>query len=155
MFSRTTLPTAQPSRFSQSRAPRRRRTTRRGATAVEFAVVAPLFFLMVLGAVEFGRGLMCAHLLTNAARQGCRQGVIDGKTNSDVSNAVAAALSDVGINAASTAVQVQGSTGDVAAAQSGDKITVVVTVPMKSVSWLPVDVYLSGNLTGQWSLQRE
>ena len=46
--------------------------SRRAATAVEFAVVAPVFFLFVLGFIELGRGYMVQHLMTNAARQGCR-----------------------------------------------------------------------------------
>ncbi|HEV3443576.1 MAG TPA: TadE family protein, partial [Gemmataceae bacterium] len=47
---------------------------RRGVSSVEFAFVAPIFFLMLLGLIELSRGLMVKHMLLNAARQGCRIG---------------------------------------------------------------------------------
>ncbi len=61
---------------------------RRAASAVEFAIVAQIFFVFVLGFIELGRGFMVQHLMTNAARQGCRVAVIEGKSSSDVSAAV-------------------------------------------------------------------
>ncbi len=48
----------------------RKRSTRRGASAVEFALVAPTFFLLVLGIIAFGRMLMVQEVLVNAARRG-------------------------------------------------------------------------------------
>jgi Flp pilus assembly protein TadG len=39
----------------------------------EFAVVAPVFFLMVVGFLEFGRALMVQQVLINASRVGARQ----------------------------------------------------------------------------------
>ena len=62
---------------------------------VEFAIIAPVFFVFVLGLVELGRGLMVQHLLTNAARQGCRLGVIEGKTYTDIQNAAKSVLGDI------------------------------------------------------------
>ena len=44
--------------------------SRRGVATVEFAIVAPLFFLLVLGCIEFGRALMVQQMLTNASRVG-------------------------------------------------------------------------------------
>ena len=62
---------------------------RNGVAAVEFAFVAPVFFLLVLGLVEMGRMMMVQLSLTNAAREGCRMAVI-GTTisGSDVDSAV-------------------------------------------------------------------
>jgi len=57
---------------------------RRGAAAAEFAVVAPIFLLMVFGIVEIGRGLMVQQLLTNASRVGARRAVMLSASNSDV-----------------------------------------------------------------------
>ena len=51
---------------------RRRKQNRLGATAVEFAVVAPVFFALVLGLVEFGRMTMVKQALSDAACIGCR-----------------------------------------------------------------------------------
>ena len=48
----------------------RLRSRRRGAAATEFAIVAPVFFLMVIGFIEFGRALMVQQVLVNASRVG-------------------------------------------------------------------------------------
>ena len=45
---------------------------RRGAAAAEFAIVAPVFFLMVIGFIEFGRALMVQQVLINASRVGAQ-----------------------------------------------------------------------------------
>jgi Flp pilus assembly protein TadG len=50
----------------------RRRCPRRGSAAVEFALVAPLFTLLILGALEMGRALQVQSALDNAVREGCR-----------------------------------------------------------------------------------
>jgi Flp pilus assembly protein TadG len=60
------------------------RRNRRGAAAVEFAVVAPVFFLMIFGMIEFGRMVMVQQILTNASREGARLGVLDNINESDV-----------------------------------------------------------------------
>jgi Flp pilus assembly protein TadG len=129
--------------------------TCRGAAVLEFAVTAPVFFLMVLGLIELGRGIMLKHVLTNAAQQGCRVGVVEGKANSDVTTAVNASLSILGITSDTTTVQVNDGSSDVVNANPGDEVTVIVTVPVSKVTWLPGGKYLSGNLSGQYTLRRE
>ncbi len=56
------------------------RRNRRGAAVVEFAVVAPVFFLLVFGMIEFGRAIMVQQILTNASREGARVAVLDSPT---------------------------------------------------------------------------
>ncbi len=56
------------------------RRQRRGAAAVEFAIVAPVFFLLVFGMIEYGRMVMVEQVLTNASREGARVGVLDPPT---------------------------------------------------------------------------
>src|SRR5690606_32800631 len=51
------------------------RRNRRGASAVEFALVAPIFVLFVFGMVEYGRMVMVQQVLTNASREGARRAV--------------------------------------------------------------------------------
>jgi Flp pilus assembly protein TadG len=48
------------------------RQDERGAAAVEFALVAPLLLLMVLGIAEFGRAFHVQTTLSQAAREGVR-----------------------------------------------------------------------------------
>jgi Flp pilus assembly protein TadG len=47
----------------------------KGATAVEFAVIASILFLILFGILEFGLIFMQEHYVANAAREGMRIGV--------------------------------------------------------------------------------
>ena len=113
------------------------------ATAAEFAIVAPIFFTFILGLFELGRGYMVQHLMTNAARQGCRVAVIEGKTSTDVNNAVYAVLNGEGISGDAVTVQVNDASGNASSAQSGDEITVTVSIPASTVSWIPAPSFYS------------
>src|SRR4051794_17890585 len=127
---------------------------RRAAAAVEFAFVVPIFFLFVLGLIEVGRAIMVKHMLTNSARAGCRVGVIEGKSTSDISTAVLASLSGQGINGETATVQVNDNVADASTANAGDEITVIVSVPTSNVSWVPGARYLTGgSLTGKYTLR--
>jgi len=52
-------------------------TRQRGQALVEFALVLPVFFLLVAGMFDFGLGIYSDLTLVNAAREGARLGVID------------------------------------------------------------------------------
>ena len=56
--------------------PTRRR--RRGQAMVEFALVAPLFFLLLFSIIEFGRAVYYIQMLNNAAREGARYAIVHG-----------------------------------------------------------------------------
>ena len=49
-----------------------------GATAVEFALLLPVFFAIVFGVMEFGRVLYTTHTLDNAVREGVRYAMVHG-----------------------------------------------------------------------------
>jgi Flp pilus assembly protein TadG len=133
------------------------RLKRAGVTAVEFAMVAPVLFLFILGIVEIGRACMVTQLLTEAARRACRQGVIEGTSSSNIQQAAANYLSSLGINSESINVFVNdvpvGST-NVASMPAYTEITVVVNVPVSNVTWTPL-WFVSGNLSGQYTMRRE
>lgn len=112
--------------------------TRRGVTAVEFAFVAPVFFIMVLGIIEFGRAMMVQSLLTGAAQQGARSGSLTNAQTTDVTNSVNSYLTSGGVSGASTAV----SPSPPSSATAGQSITVTVSIPYSQVSWLPSPSYL-------------
>jgi Flp pilus assembly protein TadG len=128
---------------------------RRGTTTVEFALVIPVFFLFVLGLVEVGRGFMACHLLTHAARVGCRQGILQSQTTATITTAVTDKLTSQGITGATTTVQVNGVVADASTANSNDDITVIVSVPVADITWVPVSRFLQGNITGQYTLRKE
>ena len=135
---------------------RRIASTRRwAATSTEFSVVAPIFFVFVLGFIELGRGFMIQHLMTNAARQGCRVAVIEGKSNTDVNNAVYTVLNGEGISGDTVTVQVDDVTGNPSSANPGDEISVTVSIPVSAVSWVPKAQFLIGTISGKYTLRRE
>src|SRR3954451_13778576 len=72
----------------ERRLPRRITKLRRAAAATEFAIVAPVFFLMVIGFIEFGRALMVQQVLVNASRVGARMASTTASTTATVQSAV-------------------------------------------------------------------
>jgi Flp pilus assembly protein TadG len=56
----------------------RRRSERRGQALVEFALVAPIFFLLLFGLIDFGRYVYYVQILNNAAREGARYAIVHG-----------------------------------------------------------------------------
>ena len=48
------------------------KTTERGAVAVEFALLAPVLVMLLLGIMEFGRAYNAQISLSSAAREGVR-----------------------------------------------------------------------------------
>ena len=57
-----------------------RRRPGRGQSLVEFALVLPVFLLILAAIVDFGMGLYTSITVTNAAREGARLGVVDSDT---------------------------------------------------------------------------
>ena len=47
-----------------------------GTSVVEFAIVAPLLFVIVFGIIEFGILLYDKAMITNASREGARAGIV-------------------------------------------------------------------------------
>jgi len=99
---------------------------------VEFAIVAPLLFMLVFGIIEFGRMLMVQQVLTNAAREGSRNAVLAGASNGSVQTRVQDVLDGAGIAGYSVSVE----PGDVSQAPADDPVTVTVSVPYANVSWV-------------------
>jgi Flp pilus assembly protein TadG len=137
------------------RAPGSRPCKRRGAVTVELAVVAPIVFVVILGIFEIGRGLMVIHLLNNAAQAGCRAGIIEGQSTANIKTMVTNTLTSTGIKGDTVTVQVNDGSTDASSALAGDEITVKVSVPVSSVTWLPFTQFLTGSLQGQYTMRRE
>jgi Flp pilus assembly protein TadG len=56
--------------------PRKAVRRERGASAVEFAIIMPLLFLVIAGIVDFGRAFFTEIQLANSAREGARAAVV-------------------------------------------------------------------------------
>ena len=54
-----------------------KRRHQRGQSLVEFALVLPLFLLILAAIVDFGMGLATTITISNAAREGARLGVVN------------------------------------------------------------------------------
>lgn len=50
----------------------------RGAAATEFALLLPVFLMILFGIIEFGMIMYGREVVTNAAREGARAGIVQG-----------------------------------------------------------------------------
>jgi Flp pilus assembly protein TadG len=78
-----------------------------GAVAVEFALVLPLFLVLVIGVVEFGLIMYSKTVITNASREGARLGItytIPRKTTGEIETRVRDYLTPAGLNDATVTV---------------------------------------------------
>ena len=65
-----------PPKCASGRKVRPPRDGRRGAAAVEFALVLPLFMTLVMGGVDYGYFFFSEQVVANAAREGARAGTL-------------------------------------------------------------------------------
>jgi Flp pilus assembly protein TadG len=126
---------------------------RPGVAAVEFAVILPFVMMLFLGIIEFGRVLMVQQILTNAAREGCRYAVLPGSSISSTRSVVASYLNNSSITLTNPSTQVTVSPDPASAAQ-GTSITVTITVPCSSISWLPSPMFMGGKQLGSSVVMR-
>jgi Flp pilus assembly protein TadG len=93
----------------------------RGAVAVEFALVLPIFLALVLGIAEFGRAFNIQVSLSEAAREASRYAAIHcaetGYSESAAQAAGVAAAPSVGLSAANIGITYSG-TGTCSAGNS-------------------------------------
>src|SRR4051794_9788125 len=104
--------------------------SRKGATLVEFAIVLPVFLMFVFGMIEYGRMVMVQQVITNAAREGARAGVLDNSTSATVSTAANQYLSAAGIGSATIST----TPNPPSSASYANTVSVTVSVPFSSVS---------------------
>lgn len=104
------------------------RRQERGQSTVELAFAFPVFILLVIGMVEYGRVMMLQHTITNAAREGARIAAFSGSDTNTVQTAVNNYLSTAGLNISSARMTISG-----AKAASGGNASVTVTYPYSSI----------------------
>src|SRR6266404_306667 len=80
-----------------------------GAVAVEFALISPVMFLLVMGIFELARVYMVSELITEAARKGCRAAIIEGTSATQIKSAATSCLTVVGITAETVNISVNDS----------------------------------------------
>ena len=114
------------------------RTRRRGLAAVEMAVIAPVLVFLTIGMLEMARGMMVKETLTDAARKGCRTGILPISSNSAITADVNAVLTNNNMDAgyATISIMVNDKAVDVSTAKAGDKISVRVSIAVSQVVWI-------------------
>jgi Flp pilus assembly protein TadG len=76
----------------------------RGQSVVEFALILPMFLLLIVVVFDLGRAVYAQHTIENAARAAARVGIVD-QTQANVINAAMAAtvgLDPTAVNVAPT-----------------------------------------------------
>src|SRR5262249_22147519 len=109
---------------------------RRGAAVAEFAAVAPILALFMMGMLELGRAVMVKESLTNAARKGCRTASLPGRASASVVADVSEVLEENNIPSAKATVTVwvNDQIADARTAKAGDKVSVQVAMRFAAAS---------------------
>lgn len=134
------------------------RGPRRGQAVVEFALIAPIFFLVLFSLVEAGRFMFFYETLNNATREGARYAIVNGANSlgcptgppapgsvacDPTGNAVKQRVRDAAFGALGSAVTVtptwfadngRGSTVTVAASYTYSSLVPIVPLPPITVS---------------------
>ena len=127
------------------------RRGRTGAAAVEFAMVAPLFFLMLFGIIEFGRGMMVQQVIIQASREGAREASLPEATVDSVKDVVQEFAADAGVEIKRNHIEVNPHPQN---AINNEKITVTANVAVSDVSWIPSS-FLPSKLSGTTTMRSE
>lgn len=125
---------------------------------MEMALVLPIFMMLILGIIEFGRAMSVSQMVSNASREGCRRAVLDDSQSSTIESDVKDFLSDsLGISSSDVTVRcyVNDVLTNLSTAVENDKITVQVEVDVDDVSYF-TGRYLAGKkLTGETTMRHE
>ena len=111
------------------------RMNRRGGAVVEFALVVPIFILLVFGMVAFGRAVMVQQGLVKPSSEGARHAVPDGSTLAEIESRIDGYLSPSMIDGASVQYEVNGViVENPGVAQFGDAVRVRISIPPQGAS---------------------
>ena len=114
----------------RSRRPVSRNRNRRGASAVEFALVFPLIVIMFIGSVAFTQAFLLRDTAQHAAYKGVRKGIVWDSTTDDVKTEVKTFLQKMGVKKAEI------TTVPESIDNTTNQITVKVSIPMNENAWV-------------------
>ena len=122
-----------------------------GQSLVEFAIVLPVLLAVVIGIFEFGRAWNVYQVITNAAREGARRGVVGTTASADeVETAVEGYLASAALDEELAVVAIDGFSDG-----PGTPLTVQVDYPYQFQFLGPIVGFLgdgSGTLPGSITL---
>src|SRR6478735_7069052 len=117
--------------------------SRRGAVAVEFAITAPIFFLFLLAAFEFGWLNVIRHTADNAAYEAARNVMVPGASAAEATAKATSVLNVVGARGAKITITPSNITN------ATTDVTVAIDIPMSS------NVLITPRFTGKTVLHSE
>jgi Flp pilus assembly protein TadG len=139
-----------------------RREARRGAAAVEFAVIVVFLVPLLIGVWEVGRLVEVQQYLSNAVREGGRQASTGRRTADEVKQVVVNYLTLNGIPASTSDVSVVNITSssrpDPTEAEQMDQFRVSIKIPFDSVRWILLNQITSTTelaATADWYSMRD
>lgn len=103
----------------------RRRSDRRGATAVEFAFVAPAVLMLMFMGIEFTRIALMRSIAQSAVYEACRAAIVEGAVNAESLTEANRILARVGVKNA--VIDVNGGNEITPTTQ---EVTVKIDIPM-------------------------
>ena len=119
-----------------------------GTSIVEFAIIAPLLFVMTFGIIEFGILLFDKAMLTNASREGARAGIVfshpDRLSDSEIVSVVKNYCENhlISFDSSSAVTVSITRTGT----SAGDSLTVNLTYPFRFLVFSNLAELLGGGL---------
>ena len=129
-------------------------TKRRGVSAVEFAIVAPIFFFLVLVLIQFAGLCMSKNVLTAAAREGGRMASMPNTLSTSAVIATAReCASRGGIDPELVTVDVSPTALD--ELDTGAEVRIVVSAPISELTWLWKISPPPGNMVTEMTYYRE
>lgn len=128
-----------------------------GSATVEFALVAPFMAMILMGTFELGRAMMVKSILSDAARKACRTGIKRDKGNSDIVTEAVNVMNDNGFDSSKFNPNSLGAVNIVVTdpngktlddsldAPSGSVVSVQVSIPVSSTTWVAPFYLTSGS----------
>ena len=127
---------------------------RRGAAAIELALVFPLLILLTFGAIKYGWLFLKAQQITNATRYGARLAILPDSTTADVKTAIINMLALANISIGSDNITI--TPADISSVSIGDAVKVQVVVPAANVDIMNVSLFPSfANLGASVTMAKE
>ncbi|MEO0529516.1 MAG: TadE/TadG family type IV pilus assembly protein [Planctomycetota bacterium] len=106
------------------------RADRTAATTVEFAIVAPVFFLVLMAMFEFSRLNVLRHTADNAAYEAARVAMVPGATAADATAEAQRLMTVIGARGTNVTINPARITRDT------NEVTVSVDVPLDRNGWV-------------------
>lgn len=126
-----------------------RKSDRRGAVAVEMAIVLPVFFLFMFATIEFGRMNMIRHTVDNASYEAARTAIVPGGDAATAEEVAIELLTAIGCRNVTVEVSPRVIT------EETPEVTVTVFCPCDDNSYVANTFFRGRTLTGETTLRRE